>query len=85
MKKLKHDDEEKKKFDELTLHGKDKDFYKLKLKGVIVHSGSADVGHYYAIVPNSLSNGWLKLDDARTTIFPTSGFENDCYGGTWTN
>ena len=56
----------------------------MKLKGVIVHSGSADVGHYYAIVPNNAANGWLKLDDARTTVFPISGFESECFGGTWT-
>lgn len=76
MKKLKHNEDEQKKFDELTLHGKDKDYYQMKLKGVIVHSGSADVGHYYSIVPNKNNNGWWKLDDARTTIFPTVGFDN---------
>ena len=74
MKKLKHNEDEQKKFEELTLHGKDKDYYKMKLKGVIVHSGSADVGHYYSIVPNKTNNGWLKLDDSRTTIFATAGF-----------
>ena len=34
----------------MALHGKDKDYYKLKLKGIIVHSGGPDVGHYWAIL-----------------------------------
>jgi ubiquitin carboxyl-terminal hydrolase 34 len=76
MKKLKHDEEEAKKFEELTLHGKDKDHYKMKLKGVIVHSGSADVGHYYSILPNPTNSGWLKFDDSRTTIFTSSDFDS---------
>ena len=63
------------------MHGKGKDFYKLKLKGVIVHSGSADVGHYYSILPDGKS--WCKFDDSRVSIFPQSGFEKECYGGTW--
>jgi ubiquitin carboxyl-terminal hydrolase 34 len=83
MKNLKHDEEESKKFSEMTLHGKEKDFYKMKLKGVIIHSGSADVGHYYSIIPNEKKNGWLKMDDSRASSFPISGFENDCYGGNW--
>ena len=85
MKNLKHNEEEQKKFDELTLHSRDKDYYKMNLKGVIVHSGSADVGHYYSIVPNTTTKGWLKLDDSRSIVFPSSGFENECFGGTWTN
>ena len=58
----------------MTLHEKDKDYYKMLLKGVIVHSGSANVGHYYAIVPNTKTTGWVKLDDSRTTVFSTSNF-----------
>ena len=82
IKGLAHNEEETKKFEEQALHGKEKDFYKLKLKGVIVHSGSADVGHYISIVPNGKS--WCKFDDSRVSIFPQSGFEKECYGGTWT-
>lgn len=56
----------------MTLHGKQKDFYKLKLKGVIVHSGSADVGHYYSII--SQDKSWRKYDDSKVSMFTTSGF-----------
>lgn len=72
-----------KKFEVLTEHGKPKDFYKLKLKGVIVHSGSADAGHYYSILPQD--KVWRKYDDSRVTFFGASSFETECYGGTFTS
>lgn len=71
-----------KKFQEMTLHGKEKKYYQLKLKGIIIHSGTPDVGHYYAIVKKG--DRWIKLDDSRTTIFLQNGFEEQCYGGNWT-
>lgn len=49
MKKLKDNEDEQKKFEEMALHGSDKNYYKLKLKGIIVHSGGPEVGHYWAI------------------------------------
>jgi ubiquitin C-terminal hydrolase len=33
----------------------------MKLKGVIVHCGSADFGHYYTIIKKE--NKWIKYDD----------------------
>jgi ubiquitin C-terminal hydrolase len=63
-----------KKFEELSQHSKPKDFYKMKLKGVIVHSGSADVGHYYSILPNDKT--WRKYDDSRVTYFGPSSFDS---------
>jgi len=40
---------------------------------VIVHSGSADVGHYYSILQNDKL--WRKYDDSRVGIFTQSDFE----------
>ena len=57
----------------MTLHGKNKEHYQLKLKGIIVHSGTPDVGHYYSILKRS--EGWVKYDDSRVTIFPMMMFE----------
>jgi ubiquitin C-terminal hydrolase len=39
-----------------------------------VHSGSADVGHYYSIVKKS-DGCWLKLDDSRSSILGQNSFE----------
>jgi ubiquitin carboxyl-terminal hydrolase 34 len=74
LKGLKDNEEEGKKFEEQTLHGRDKNFYKLNLKGIIVHSGTPDVGHYYSIIKKS--NGWIKFDDSRVTSFPISFFDD---------
>jgi ubiquitin C-terminal hydrolase len=46
-----------------------------------VHSGTPDVGHYYSMIKKS--NGWIKFDDSRVTSFPTSFFDEECYGGTF--
>jgi ubiquitin C-terminal hydrolase len=46
-----------------------------------VHSGTADVGHYYTIVKKD--KDWIKFDDSRITNFPTNMFEEECYGGNW--
>ena len=50
---------------------------------MIVHSGSADVGHYYSIIPQD--KVWRKYDDARVSFFAASSFETECYGGTFTS
>ena len=70
-----------KKFEEQALHGKDKDYYKLKLKAIIVHSGTSDVGHYIAILRKG--ENWIKFDDARVSGFSQSSFEEDCFGGSF--
>jgi ubiquitin C-terminal hydrolase len=41
---------------------------------VIVHSGTPDVGHYYAIIKKD--NNWVKFDDARVTTFGANMFED---------
>jgi len=52
------------------------------LKGIIVHSGSADVGHYYTIVKQE--GRWIKLDDSRASIFTQSNIDSECFGGSFT-
>lgn len=61
------------------LHGHEKDFYKLKLKGIIVHSGGPESGHYWALT--NRDPGWVKYDDSRVSVFPHSNMENECFGG----
>ena len=73
MKKLKDNEEEKKKFDELALHGHSKEYYQLKLKGIIIHSGTPEVGHYYTILKKG--NNWVKFDDSRVSTFAQMQFD----------
>ncbi len=61
MKSLAHNQDETKIFEEKAQHAKVKDFYKMKLKGVIVHRGDMDSGHYYTLLKED--NSWRKYDD----------------------
>lgn len=81
LKTLKENEEELKKFEELTLHGHPKEYYQLQLKGIIVHSGTPDVGHYYTILRKG--DNWVKFDDSRVSTFAKMQFEEECYGGSW--
>lgn len=81
LKGLQDNEAEQEKFNQQILHGKDKDYYKLKLKAIIVHSGTPEYGHYYTILKKE--NSWIKMDDSRVNVFPVSFFEDECYGGNW--
>lgn len=72
MKKLPENEEEQKKFKEQTSHNKVEKNYVMQLKGIVVHSGSADVGHYYTILQDD--GRWMKLDDSRVSFFTNSNF-----------
>ena len=48
------------------------------LKGVIIHTGNPDGGHYYSLV--KLDNIWYKFDDSHVSEFK-SDFNKECYGG----
>jgi ubiquitin C-terminal hydrolase len=53
----------------------------LKLKGIIIHSGTPDVGHYYTIIKKD--SNWIKYDDSRASLFSSMSFDEECYGGSW--
>jgi ubiquitin C-terminal hydrolase len=63
----------------MTLHSRNEKDYMMNLKAIIVHSGSADIGHYYTIVKQDAR--WIKLDDSRASVFTQSNFDSECYGG----
>jgi len=54
-----------------------------ELVGVIVHSGSADLGHYYSIIKERTSHEkrWFKFDDHIVTPFDPADFPEETYGG----
>jgi len=59
----------------------DKQSFKYKLTGILVHSGStADGGHYYSIIFDKNSNKWFKFDDSRITEFPFENLRAECFG-----
>ncbi|KAK9820599.1 hypothetical protein WJX72_012157 [[Myrmecia] bisecta] len=66
-------------------------WYQYELKGVVVHSGTAFVGHYYSYIKvraGSEGEGqagnagqWLKFDDNDVTPWDVNRLGVDCFGG----
>lgn len=57
-----------------------------ELTGVIVHSGTAETGHYYSYIrqrpSSSDANGsWVEFNDADVTAFDPSRIGDCCFGG----
>ena len=52
-----------------------------KLKGVVVHMGSSEGGHYYSFVKDSNSEKWYKFNDTQVTEFDVKELENETFGG----
>ena len=71
-----------------------------KLRGVVVHSGECQSGHYYSFIntqspPQSSSSAttaavgkdsrrWLKFNDSDVDVFAENQLEQQCFGGTKT-
>ncbi|XP_055829915.1 ubiquitin C-terminal hydrolase 13-like [Solanum dulcamara] len=51
------------------------------LHSVLVHKGSGQAGHYYALIRPTLSNQWYKFDDERVTKEDAEGLLEEQYGG----
>ena len=41
---------------------KDEGYFNYKLRGVVVHTGSADCGHYYSFIENK-EGSWFEFND----------------------
>ncbi|KAJ9637465.1 hypothetical protein H2204_004889 [Knufia peltigerae] len=57
-----------------------------QLTGVIVHSGTADTGHYYSFIrqrPSSkpVEESWVQFNDTDVTVFDPSQMRDNCFGG----
>ncbi|CAH0479240.1 unnamed protein product [Peronospora belbahrii] len=55
--------------------------YEYRLKGILVHSGVAQGGHYYSFIYDHMSEKWFKYDDEDVTPFDPSNIEAECFGG----
>ena len=57
-----------------------KEYYEYKLKGVVVHTGTAEFGHYYSYI-NIGNKQWLEFNDSFVKEFDAKNIENECFGG----
>jgi ubiquitin carboxyl-terminal hydrolase 9/24 len=61
-----------------------KDYYEFKLKGIVVHTGTADSGHYYSFIrEQNTEDGekWYEFNDNIVRDFDISELANECFGG----
>ena len=56
-----------------------KDYYQYQLRGVALHIGMAEAGHYYSIVKDG--DRWLKCDDESVTNYAISDLPKEAFGG----
>jgi len=55
---------------------------------VVVHTGTAEYGHYYSFIDTQRSSqrdatkeAWLEFNDSRIREFSTKDIESECFGG----
>jgi len=60
----------------------DDTYYDYELVGVLVHSGTADAGHYYSFIKdrNNSKKGWFEFNDNRVKPFDIKNLKNECFG-----
>ena len=71
------------------IYYKEDEYYEYTLKGVTVHIGTADGGHYFSYInvnreKEEVSNDnetWLKFNDSRITKFDAKDIPEECFGG----
>lgn len=57
-----------------------------ELVGVLIHSGTAESGHYYSFIRERPSSGdqdnWIEFNDDSVTRWDSANMEGSCFGGT---
>ena len=78
--------EEYQEVDEPRKHPRD--YYEYKLKGMVVHTGTADSGHYYSFIREHKSadqkgqeEKWYEFNDNVVRDFDVADLPNECFGG----
>jgi len=69
-----------KKTNSVSSVNKNNDLFKYKLTGVIIHTGTADSGHYYSIVKDKKEN-WLEFNDTNVSYYDIADLPGEAFGG----
>ncbi|KAK9484996.1 hypothetical protein V1527DRAFT_504697 [Lipomyces starkeyi] len=66
--------------------GSESESDKFRLVGILVHSGTAESGHYYSYILNKCATNdkyrWIEFNDAEVSQFDPNMIANTCFGGT---
>lgn len=57
------------------------DYYKYKLKGITIHTGTAESGHYYSYIENRSSAKWFEFNDIFVSAFDPDDIPAEAFGG----
>lgn len=57
----------------------EEDYYRFRLRGIIIHMGSADGGHYYSFIRQG--EQWHEFNDTVVRKFDASEIPNEAFGG----
>jgi len=60
------------------------DYYQYKLKGVIIHMGTSDSGHYYSLITDrdGKEDEWFEFNDSIVRPFDLADMKSEAFGGT---
>lgn len=56
------------------------DYYKYKLRGIVIHAGTAENGHYYSYIQDQFKK-WFEFNDVWVKEFDTADIPDECFGG----
>ena len=52
-----------------------------KLKGIVIHTGHSEGGHYYAYIREQNSDNWYEFNDTRVRPFDIKNLKEEAFGG----
>ena len=56
-------------------------YYQYELVGVLVHTGTADSGHYYSFIKDREKANWFHFNDKEVEFFDEKEIPSRCFGG----
>ena len=62
----------------------DEEDFMYELRGVLIHAGVAQSGHYYSFIRETETGKWFKFDDDDVTPWDPKDLQMECFGGTTT-
>jgi len=60
---------------------KPKEYFVYRLKGIIIHMGEADSGHYYSLIQCRSSDLWCEFNDNVVTTLDETEIPSEAFGG----